>query len=54
MATAMVYGAKSRFLTEAVAATLDETFFANPAAADVSRRKVDVRVDVARSLRDMW
>ena len=49
-----VYGAKSRFLTDAVAATLDETFFANPAAADVSRRKVDVRVDVARSLRDMW
>ncbi|MEM1263226.1 MAG: ATP-dependent helicase [Pseudomonadota bacterium] len=49
-----VYGAKSRFMTAPVAATLDETFFANPAAELASAAKADVRVDVARSLRDMW
>ncbi len=48
-----VYGARSRFLTPAVLATLERASWADPAAPDAAAAAT-ARVDVARQLRDMW
>jgi DNA helicase-2/ATP-dependent DNA helicase PcrA len=51
---AHVYGARSRFLTPTVLATLRE--FAAPVAADADARTVSVstRIDAGARLRDLW
>jgi len=51
---AHVYGARSRFLTPTVLATLRE--FAAPVAADAAARTVSVstRIDAGARLRDLW
>jgi DNA helicase-2/ATP-dependent DNA helicase PcrA len=48
-----VYGAKSRFLTKAVLACLQEVAF-GPLAEDRPREEAGARVDVAAQLRGMW
>ncbi len=49
-----VYGTASRFMTPHVAATLDDVFHQTPLTGAGRGPGSDVRVDVARSLRDMW
>jgi DNA helicase-2/ATP-dependent DNA helicase PcrA len=50
-----VYGARSRFLDDAVLATLDRVGWPNEADAEVSLPQASaVRVDVASRLRDLW
>lgn len=51
---AHVYGARSRFLTPAVMATLEQLAWAEPEALLGSPRRDASRVDVAAKLRSMW
>jgi DNA helicase-2/ATP-dependent DNA helicase PcrA len=49
-----VYGAKSRFLTQAVMACLEPVAYGDTGTADVSPGSAATRVDVAGRLRAMW
>ena len=50
-----VYGARSRFLSDAVMVTLEQRFHASPDSnLHVLRPRTPVKLDVAATLRDMW
>ncbi len=50
-----VYGARSRFMTESLLATMDKRFAGRPEAESRQfRTRSDKRIDVAARMRDMW
>ena len=49
-----VYGARSRFMTDNLLATMDRDYYGRPASRDKLISRSNKKIDVAGSLREMW